>query len=164
MCFVLKFDGKEKDALEQNQFTLKLTKEQFVKLNLDAFKKFDSDTSGLDFNELYFIKNKDYEYLLMIGHKIATSGIGHYYRNFRLFPLVIDKPIVEFDSLSDDPRSIRIADSGTINYTQMDSTYFGAVKVDDLYIKSFKETVSLFTFDFSADKKAEFSFNCKNWE
>lgn len=146
----------------QKKFTLRLNKEQSAKINLDLVKKLDSNASLTDSNELYFIKSENHGYLLLTGHSIGTSGIGHYYRYHTLVPLDSNKPIIEFDSISSDPRKIKIDDSGTIYYTQIDSVDFGAVKNVDS--DNFPVTVSLFTFDGVSNKKFEFSYDCKNWE
>lgn len=146
----------------QKKFTLKLNKEQSAKISLDSVKKLDSNAGVTDSNELYLIKNEDHEYLLLTGHNIGTSGIGHYYRYHTLVPLNSNRPILEFDSILSEPRKIKIDDSGVIYYTQIDSVDFGAVK--NVGSNNFPVIVSLFTFDGASNKKFEFSYDCKNWE
>ncbi len=159
------FNFNEKEKVSDNKpfsFSLKLNSEQLAKLNLDFVKKLDSAALNYDSCELYFLKNNRHEYLLLIGHASATSGIGHLYRYHTLVPMNSNKSVVELDSMFSDPRKIKIDDSGTIYYTQVDSTYFGAVKdVDSDY---FSVVVSLFTLNGEKSKKLEFNYNCKSQE
>ncbi len=136
---------------DQGKFTLMLSKEQYATINPDLMKKFDSLASLTDSNELYFIKNNDYEYLLLIGHNTGASGYGHYYRHHTLLPLARNKAILEFDSLTHSPGKIRIDDSGTIYYVQIDSETVGAI--EDVESNKFPVTVSIFTFDGISKKK-----------
>lgn len=153
-----KFLGEEKN--EQQRFTLRLGKENFARINLDSLKKFDSQASFTESNDLYFLKNKEYDYLVMIGRNIGASGYGHYYRVHTLLPLTSKKPMIEFDSLTDDPRKIRIDDSGRIYYVQIDSRKLGAIA--DVDTNNLPVTVSLFSFNGERDKKLEFASVCKN--
>lgn len=146
------------ESNEQRIFALTLSKEQFALINLDSLKKFDSDASFTDSNNLYFLKNKEYGYLALIGHNIGSSGYGHYYQVHTLLPLRPDKPMIEFDSLGNDPRKIRIDNSGNIHYIQIDSKKLGAVTDSN----DFPVTVSLFSFDNKSHKELEFDFVCKN--
>lgn len=158
-----KFNGQEKVSDNKPfSFTLKLNNEQVPKLNLDFVKKLDSDATNYDSFELYFLKNKQHEYLLLIGHASGTSGIGHLYRYHTLVPLNSNKGVIELDSMFTDPRKIKIDDSGTIYYTQVDSTYFGAA--GDVDSANFSVVVSLFTIDGEKSKKFEFNYNCKSQE
>lgn len=169
---VLGFRGKtkyfkfnEQEIVSDNKpfsFSLKLSSEQLANLKLDYVKKLDSDAMNYDSCNLYFLKNNQHEYLLLIGHASATSGIGHLYRYHTLVPLNSNKTIVELDSMFGDPRKIKIDDSGTIYYTQVDSTYFGAVK--DVNSAYFSVVVSLFTLNGEKSKKLEFDYTCKSKE
>ncbi len=158
-----KFNDQEKVSDNKPfSFLLKLRSEQSAKLKLDFVKKLDSDAMNYDSCNLYFLKNNQHEYLLLIGHASATSGIGHLYRYHTLVPLDSNKSIIELDSIFSDPRKIKIDDSGTIYYMQVDSTYFGAVK--DVNSPNFSVVVSLFTLNGEKSKKLEFNYNCKSKE
>jgi hypothetical protein len=163
---VLGLRGKTKyfkfDERENESFTLKLSKEQSGKINLNFIKKLDSNADFTLSDELYFIKNNNHGYLLLTGHETAASGIGHLYRHHILVPMDSNKSIVEFDSMLSDPRKIKIDDSGTIYYTQIDSTYFGAAR--DVNSDYFDVIVSFFTFDGVSNKKNEFNYRCASKE
>lgn len=156
------FEAVEKNSFGSDKFILNFDKVQFSNLSSDSLKKLDKYIGFTDSRKLYFIKNKNISYLLLIGHDSSTSGMGHNYRTHLLIPLNPNRPPIDFNSISEDPRRIRIDDSGTIYYVQIDPPYFGAIK--DGAAKSIDLTVSLFTVDSMSNQKVEtkFNFACEN--
>ncbi|MBK8148040.1 MAG: hypothetical protein IPK58_07425 [Acidobacteria bacterium] len=152
----------ETNSFGADKFTVNFDKDLFSKINPDSLKKLDKYVGFTDFRNLYFLKNNNTDYLLLIGHESATSGMGHYYRTHLLVPLDSNKTAVDFQSISDDPRRIGIADSGAVYYVQIDPPYFGAIK--ESTTKRLRLIVSLFAVDNTGDKRLEtkFDLECEN--
>lgn len=148
-----------------NKFTLRLTKEQFAKINLDSIKKLDAEASETKSNELYFIKNGQYEYLATIGQLWSATGIGVYYWSYLIVPLDSNKQMLSLSSVSNDPRTIKIDDAGLVFYTQINQNYYPRPAADpESTLDYFPVIVSLLTFDGESNKKFEFNYNCRNWK
>lgn len=158
------FNAVETNSFGSDKFTVKFDKELFSKINPSSLKKLDDYVGFTDSRYLYYIKDANHGYLLLIGHESATSGMGHYYRSHLLIPLESNTSVIEFQSISDDPRRIGITDSGAVYYIQIDPPYVGAIK--DVATKSIELTVSLFTVNSMSNKRLETKFNldCENLE
>lgn len=158
------FGPTEKSEFGSNILVLNIMKDQFSQISPDSLKKLDQYVGFTDDRQIYFIKSKNLSYLLLVGHESATSGMGHYYRTHLLIPFDLNRPVIEFESISDDPRRIGIADSGSIYYTQIDPPYYGAIK--ESASKSLHLTGSLFTVDAAGNKRLEskVEFDCGNVE
>jgi hypothetical protein len=160
----LEFEAEQTYNSGSDKFTVKFDRGLFSRIDPRFLKKLDQFVGFTITRNLYLIKNGNSSYLLSIGSMSATSGMGHLYRDHLLVPLDLNRPAIEFESISDDPRRIGIADSGTIYYTQIDPPYFGAVK--ESASKSLRLTGSLFTVDNAGNKKLEskVDFDCGNLE
>jgi len=158
------FEAEQTHNFGPDKFTVKLDRNLFSRIDPGFLKKLDQFVGYTITRNLYLIKNGNSSYLLSIGSMSATSGMGHLYKYHFLVPLDLNRSVIEFESISDDPRRIGIADSGTIYYTQIDPLYFGAVK--ESASKPLHLTGSLFTVDNAGNKKLEskVDFDCGNLE
>lgn len=158
------FEAEQTYNFGPDKFTVKLDRNLFSRIDPGFLKKLDQFVGYTITRNLYLIKNGNSSYLLSIGSGSATSGMGHLYRLHLLIPLDLNRPVIEFESISDDPRRIGIADSGSIYYTQIDPPYYGAIK--ESASKSLRLTGSLFTVDNAGNKRLEskVEFDCGNLE
>lgn len=152
------FEAVETNSFGSDKFTVNLDKNLFSSINPDALKTLDKYVGLTDFRQLYFIKNENSGYLLLIGHASSTSGMGHNFREHLLVPLDSNRPTIEFSSISDDPRRIRIANSNTIHYVQIELDYESVKQTT----KRVRLIVSLFTVDSTGNKRLgeKFNFDC----
>jgi hypothetical protein len=149
----------------QGKFILRPSKEQVTKINLDSIKEMESFAGGVSDNNLYLIRSAQHEYLVMIGQALGASGIGVYYWNYLIVPLDLNKTVIKFGSVSSNPKSIKIDNSGTIYYTQVDQNYYPRPAADsDSELEHFPLIVSLFSYENGRNKKVEFKYNCRNWK
>lgn len=157
----LEFEAVETSSFGADKFIVNFDKNLFSRINPDLLKKLDEYVGFTDSRNLYFVKNNDVDYLLLIGHQSATSGMGHYYRIHLLLPLDSNKPVIDFQSMSDDPRRVKIVNSGTIYYTQID---LDNDNIKDYESKRMPLIVSLFTIDNTGNKNLEtkFGLDCQN--
>ena len=160
----LEFEAVETNSFGSDKFTVKFDRNLFSRIDPKFLKKLDQFIGYTITRNLYLIKNGNSSFLLSIGSGSATSGMGHLFRLHLLLPFDLDRPVTEFESISDDPRRIGIADSGSIYYTQIDPPYYGAVK--ESASKSLRLTESLFSIDSAGNKRLEskVDFDCGNVE
>ena len=156
------FKAVETNSFGADKFTVNFDKDMFSKINPDSLRKLDKYAGLTITRSLYYIKNNKTGYLLLIGQPSASSGLGLYYKAHLLLPLDSNGPVVEFESISDDPRRIKIADSGAIYYVQIDPPYYGAIK--ESTTKRLNLRVSLFAVDGTGNKslKTKFDLECDN--
>lgn len=144
-----------------DKFTVSFNKDLFSKINADSLKKLDQYVGFTITRNLYFIKDGKIGYLLLIGHESAGSGLGLNYMAHLLVPLDSDKPTIVFQSISDNPRKVKLSDSGAIHYVQFD---LDNNSMKDQTSKQVPLTVSLFTIDSGNNKSLEtkFGLECEN--
>lgn len=157
----LELEAVETNSFGADKFTVNFDKDLFSKINPDSLKRLDKYVGFTDFRNLYFLKNNNNGYLLLIGHESATSGMGHYYRTHLLVPLDSNRTVTDFQSISDDPRRIKIADSGAVYYAQVD---LDDDAIKDQTSKRVSLIVSLFAVDNTNNKRLEtkFDLECGN--
>lgn len=152
----LEFDAEQTYNFGPDKFTVKFEKDLFSKLDPKYLKELDQYVGSTIVRDLYLIEDIDSRYLLAIGPESTGSGMGALYLSHLLIPLEVNRPVIEFESISDDPRRIKISDSGTLYYVQIDPPYFGAVKESTK--KRLNLTVSLFAVD-GSNKRLETKFD-----
>lgn len=146
----LEFEAEQTYSFGPDKFTVKFDKYLFSRIEPSFLKKLDQFVGFTIIRSLYLIKNGSSSYLLSIGPMSATSGMGHYYRTHLLVQLDSNRPAVEFQSISDDPRRIKIADSGSIYYVQID---LGDYVMEGQTSYRVPLIVSLFSIDSTGQKK-----------
>lgn len=147
----------EAPEMESAKVTVNFDIELFSKISPASLKNLDEYMGFTDFRDLYLIRNGKTSYLLLVGHQSATSGIGHLYRLHLLVPLDPNKPGITFDSISEDPRRIKIDASGTIYYVQIDDDP-GNPKES----RTRRLDVSLISVEKEAKVEYSFDLICKN--
>ncbi|MGB7070291.1 MAG: hypothetical protein WBD22_12420 [Pyrinomonadaceae bacterium] len=154
------FDATQTYNSGPDKFTLKINKDLFSRIDSNFLKKLDQYVGFTITRNLYFLENDDTRYLLLIGTESATSGMGHNYRTHLLVPLDPNRSAIDFQSISDNPRRIGIAESGEIYYTQIDPPYFGAIR--EVEKEPIRLTASVFIIDSAGNKRlgAKFDFKC----
>lgn len=159
----LEFEVTETNSFGADKFTVNIDKHLFSKTNPDSLKNLDKYVGFTDSRNLYLLKNDNISYLLLIGHESATSGLGHFYRTHLLVPIDSDRTAIEFQSISDDPRRIRIADSGAIYYVLVD---LDNDSIEDPTSTRVPLEVSLYSVDSANNKRLEtkFDLKCENMD
>ncbi|MCZ2391147.1 MAG: hypothetical protein LC113_08735 [Acidobacteria bacterium] len=146
------------------KFTVKVDRELFLAIEPNILKKLDQSVGFTVTRNLYLLKNGNSSYLLLIGPGSATSGMGHLYGDHLLLPLDANRSAIEFESISDDPRRVRLTDSGSICYVKIDPPYMGAVK--ESRSRPLRLTASVFLTDGTRSKQLGSStdFSCTDME
>jgi hypothetical protein len=151
------FTGMGDNTAKENTFEVGVTLEQFKNIDYDSLKKFDEHASYLDSTALYLLKSGGEKYLLIVGHDRTTSGYGHLQSLHVLLPLHEKKPLIEFDSVTRDPRKVWFNHTGQMLYLTVDTKEHGAVRDTE------KREIPLVVALRSEGKElAQFEFTCKN--
>lgn len=152
----LEFEAEQAYSFGSDKFIVKFDRDLFSRIEPSYLKKIDEFVAATVIRNLYLLKNGDSSYLLAIGPMSATSGMGHYYRPHLLVPVDSNRPAIEFRSISDDPRRIKIANSAAIYYVQID---LGDYVMDGQTSNRVPLIVSLFSVDDKGQKKSETEFD-----
>jgi hypothetical protein len=141
-------------------FKLQMSKENFTALDSTALREFDARIGLVHSQVIYLIERNDFRYLLSIGLNPGASGYGSYYRVHTALSLFAPRPLLKFDSISDDPRKVKIDRSGNLFYVQIETLGLGAIPTSAE--KRMPVTVRLVNSTVKDLGKENFSWTCSN--